>query len=67
MTCELVLFLLYGSLYYKNKQDPLAGHSWPQKMAIFDKIGHIPKIHILHLGQNFDMSKFFKCQSIHRR
>ena len=30
----------YGSHYYKNKQDPIAGHSWPQKMAIFDKIGH---------------------------
>ena len=24
---ELVLFLLYGSHYYKNKQDPIAGHS----------------------------------------
>ena len=55
MTCEL-----YGS----HKQDPIAGHSWPKKMAIFDKIGH-KKIQILFFGQNFDMSKFFECQSIH--
>ena len=41
----------------------LAQKRW--EFVVFNKIGH-KKFKFLFFGQDFDMSKFFVCQSIHK-
>ena len=49
------------ALITTKKKNPLAGHSWRKKMAIFDKIGH--KKFKLYFWSKFFISKFLSVRA----